>query len=96
MANTKKLHVASALANKFIAGLLERREEIKTQVQFRKEVLKFQKRVYYQNEFDRLQGATRLRNSITARCKISNERTSPKSKTFTFTERWDPCFLFFK
>ena len=60
MANKKKLNSASSQANKLIAGLPERRKKIKTQVQFRTGVLESQKRVNYQNEFDRLQGAKRL------------------------------------
>ena len=60
MANKKKLNLASTQANKFIAELPERREKIKAQLQFRSEILESQKRVNYQNEFDRLQGAKRL------------------------------------
>ena len=60
MANKKKLNLASTQANKLIAGLPERREKIKAQVQFRNELSEPQKRVNYQNEFDRLQGAKRL------------------------------------
>ena len=60
MANKKKLNLASTQANKLIAELPERREKIKAQVQFRNELLESQKRVNYQNEFDRLQGAKRL------------------------------------
>ena len=54
MANKKKLSLASAQANKLIAEQLEKRKKIKAQVQFRKEVSETQKRVNYQNEFDRL------------------------------------------
>ena len=57
MANKKKLNSASTHANKSIAELPERREKLKTQVQFRHDVSESQKRVYNQNEFDRLQGA---------------------------------------
>ena len=60
MANKKKLNVASTQANKLMAELPERREKIKTQAQFRTEILESQKRVNYQNEFDRSQGAKRL------------------------------------
>ena len=60
MANKKKLNLASTQANKLIAELPERREKIKAQVQFRNEILESQKRVNYQNEFDRLQGSKRL------------------------------------
>ena len=43
--------------NKLIAELLEKRKNIKTQVQFRHDLLESQKRVNYKSEFDRLQGA---------------------------------------
>ena len=60
MANKKKPNSASIQANKLIAELPEKREKIKAQVQFRTEILESQKRVNYQNEFDRLQGSKRL------------------------------------
>uniref|UniRef100_UPI00404B5B2F hypothetical protein n=1 Tax=Flavobacterium sp. TaxID=239 RepID=UPI00404B5B2F len=46
--------------NKLISELPEKREKIKAQVQFRHDLLESQKRVNYQNEFDRLQGAKKL------------------------------------
>ena len=73
MPGNKKLNLAPTPAKEIIAELSERREKIKAQVQFRNQLLEFQKRFSYQNEFDRLQGAKKI-NSITARCKISNER----------------------
>ena len=60
MAYKKKLNLASTQANKLIAELPERREEIKAQVQFRHDILESQKRVNYQYEFERSQGAKRL------------------------------------
>ena len=60
MADKKKLKVGSIQAYKFIAELLGKREKIKTQVRFLKEMLESQKRANYQNEPDRLQGAKRL------------------------------------
>ena len=60
MAKKKKLNSASAQAIKLIAELPAKREKITSQIQFRKEILESQKRVNYQNEFDRLQGAKRL------------------------------------
>ena len=80
MANKKKLDLASTQANKLIAGLPERRENIKAQVQFRTEISEFQKRANYQTEFDRSQGAKRM-TGLHPNCKISNERTSTKSQT---------------
>ena len=46
--------------NKSAAGLPEKREKIKAQVQFRHDLLESQKRNNYQNGFDRLQGAKKL------------------------------------
>ena len=60
MANKKKLQLGPTQANKLIAGIPEKREKIKAQVQFRHDILEFQKRVNYQSGFDRLQGAKRL------------------------------------
>ena len=41
-------------------NLPEKGENIKAQVQFRHDLLEPQKRINYQNEFDRLQGAKKL------------------------------------
>ena len=60
MANKKKLNSASIQAKKLIAELLEKRERIKAQAQLRTKISESQKRVNYQNEFDRLQGSKRL------------------------------------
>ena len=60
MANKKKVTPGSVQFNKLIAELPEKREKIKAQVQFRHDLLESQKRVNYQNEFDRLQGAKKL------------------------------------
>ena len=60
MANKKKLQLGSVQANKLIAELPEKREKIQAQVQFRHDLLESQKRVNYQNEFDRLQGGKKL------------------------------------
>jgi len=46
--------------NKLISELPEKREKIKAQVQYRHDLLESQKRVTYQSEFDRLQGAKKL------------------------------------
>ena len=56
----KKVIPGSVQFNKLIAELPEKREKIKAQVQFRHDLLESQKRVNYQNEFDRLQGAKKL------------------------------------
>ena len=47
--------------NKLIAELPEKRlKQIKGQIEFRNDILESQKRINYQNEFDRLQGGKRL------------------------------------
>ena len=46
--------------NKLISELPEKREKIKAQVQYRHDLLESQKRVTYQSEFDRLQGAKKM------------------------------------
>ena len=43
--------------NKLIAELPEKREKIQAQIGFRNNIIESQKRVNYNNEFDRLQGA---------------------------------------
>ena len=60
MANKKKAIPGTVQFNKLIAELPEKREKIKAQVQFRHDIIESQKRVNYQNEFDRLQGAKKL------------------------------------
>ena len=60
MTNKTKLNLASTQANKLMAELPERQGIIKAQVQFRNQLLESQKRVNYQNEIDRLQGANKL------------------------------------
>ena len=90
MANKKKLNLASTQANKLIAELPERREKISTQVQFRTEILESQKRVSYQNEFDRLRGAKRLAGlhpNVNYRIKEFQQKNK------TFAKRWaSPCY----
>ena len=46
--------------NKLIAELPEQREKVKAQVQFRHDLLEYQKRINYKNEFDRLLGAKKI------------------------------------
>ena len=61
MANkTKQANPGTVQFNKIISELPEKRKNIKTQIEFRHELLESQKRVNYKNGFDRLQGAKRL------------------------------------
>ena len=46
--------------NNLITERLEKRETIKTQIEFRHDLLESQKRVNYQSEFDRFQGAKKV------------------------------------
>ena len=46
--------------NKPMDGMNKKRATIASSVQFRHDLLESQKRVNYQNEFDRLQGAKKL------------------------------------
>ena len=46
--------------NKLIAEIPGKRENIKAQIEFRNNILESQKRINYQNEFDRLQGAKKI------------------------------------
>ena len=46
--------------NKLIAEMKKKRANIVSSVQFRNEILESQKRINYQNEFERLQGAKKL------------------------------------
>ena len=56
----KKANPGTVQFNKFIAELPEQREKVKAQVQFRHDMLESQKRVSYNSEFDRLQGAKKI------------------------------------
>ena len=53
----KKANPGTVQFNKLIAELPEKREKIKAQTEFRNSILESQKRINYQNESDRLQGA---------------------------------------
>ena len=56
----KKANPGTVQFNELIAELPEQREKVQAQVQFRHDLLESQKRVNYQSEFDRLQGAKKL------------------------------------
>ena len=60
MPHKKKAIPCTVQLNKLIAELPEKRKKINAQIEFRHDLLESQKRVKYQNEFDRLQGAKRL------------------------------------
>ena len=60
MPKNKILTPSSTQTNKSIAELPEQREKIAVSIQFRNDLLESQKRINYQNEWDRLHGAKRL------------------------------------
>ena len=66
MTNKKKANTKSLIPrgyeidNKLMSDMKKKREDIASSVQFRNDVLESQKRVNYQNEFDRLQGSKKL------------------------------------
>ena len=60
MANKKKQAIPGTVQFKKLIAELPEKEKIKAQIQFRHDLLESQKRVNYQNEFDRLQGAKKL------------------------------------
>ena len=66
--------------NKLMSEMKKEKASVASSVQFRNEALESQKRkVNYQSEFDRLQGAKRL--TALHPMQISNERTTKQSKT---------------
>ena len=66
MANNKKANPkalmpkGSEINNKLMEEMKKKRANIVSSVQFRNELLESQKRINYQNEFDRLQGSKKL------------------------------------
>ena len=80
MANKKKQATPGTVQyNKLIAELPEKREEIKALVQFRHDLLESQKRVNYNNEFDRLQGAKKL-TGLDANAKTRMQELQKKAR----------------
>ena len=66
MANKKKANPKALMPkgyeidNKLMDEMKKKRANIVSSVQFRNDILESQKRINYQNEFDRLQGAKKL------------------------------------
>ena len=80
MANKKSLATPGTVQyNKLISENTEKREKIKAQVQFRHDLLESQKRVNYQNEFDRLQGAKKL-TALDANAKTRMKELQKKAR----------------
>ena len=79
MANKKKATPGTVQYNKLIAELPAKREKIQAQVQFRNDLLETQKRINYQNEFDRLQGAKKLAG-LDANAKSRMQELQKKAK----------------
>ena len=80
----KKATPGTVHFNKLIAELPEKQENIKAQIQFRHDLLESQKRVNYQSEFDRLQGAKKLSGldpHVKTRMQELQEKTRQSLKT---------------
>ena len=64
MANRKKTNplalMGYEIGNKLLSEVIKKKATIASPVQFRNDISKSQKRINYQNEFDRLQGAQRI------------------------------------
>ena len=65
--------------NKLIAELPEKREKVKSQIEFRNDILESQKRINYKNEFDRLQGAKKI-SGLDANTKTRMKELQNKAK----------------
>ena len=80
MANKKKQASPGTVQfNKLIAEIPEKREKIIAQIEFRNNILESQKRINYQNEFDRLQGAKKLAG-LDANAKTRMKELQKKAK----------------
>ena len=80
MANKKKqANPGTVQFDKLIFELPEKREKIKSQIEFRHELLESQKRVNYKNEFDRIQGAKKL-PGLDANAKARMKELQKKAK----------------
>ena len=65
--------------NKIIAEIPEKRENIKAQIEFKNNILESQKRINYQNEFGRLQGAKKI-SGLDANAKTRMKELQKKAK----------------
>jgi len=65
----KKFVPGSVAANKLIAEIPAQAEKIRASIKFRQDTLESQKRLNYQNEFDRLHGMKHLNPGLITRMK---------------------------
>ena len=80
MAYKKKKAIPSTVQFiKLAAEILEKREEIKAQIEFRNDILEPQKIISYKNEFDRLQGAKKLQG-LDANAKTRMQELQKKAR----------------
>ena len=79
MAYKKKATPGTNQFNKLFTELPEKRNKIKAQIEFTHDLLESQKRINYQSEFDRLQGAKEL-PGLDAN-KVKNARITKESET---------------
>ena len=89
----KEATPGTAQFNKLAAEIPEKQEKIKAQVQFRHDLLESQKRVNYQNEFDRLQGARKL-SGLDPHVKIRLKIIAKEGKAITERRTTTP-YLFY-
>lgn len=67
-----------------------KREKIAAQVEFRHDLLEYQKRVNYQNGVDRLQGAKRI---IGLQPNVKSRMKELQQKNKTTANNRSPCYL---
>jgi len=70
----KYLTPGTIQSNKFLSDIPEKRAKIEASIAFRNNTLEAQKRVNYQNEYDRMHGLKDLHNSL-IRAKVGKEKT---------------------
>ena len=79
MPHRKKAIPGTVQFNKLIYELPEKREKIKTQIEFNHDLLESKKRINYKNEFDRLPGAYKL-SGLEANTKSIMKELQKKAK----------------
>ena len=76
--------------NKLMEEMIKKKKSIASSVQFRNEVLESQKRVNYQNEFDRLHGAKKLSAlDPTAKARMGHLQKEAR-KSLNGEDTWKP------
>ena len=76
--------------NKLMEEMKKKKVNIASSVQFRNEVLESQKRVNYQNEFDRLQGTKKLSALDPTARELTKHLQKEARKTLKGEDSWKP------